>query len=107
MSKKNPSRREFLKNTAIVGTAGASGLLLQTSGCARQASMEWEKEADVVVIGAGATGLPAAIKAAEEEKIGFSAVLYLNKSEIERWPRRGPIVFTVPGEDYEVKNWIV
>lgn len=65
MSKNGSSRREFLKNTAIAGTAGAGGLLLQTSGCANKASIEWDKGADVVVIGAGATGLPAAIRAAE------------------------------------------
>ncbi len=63
MSKKNSTRREFLKNATVAGTAG--GLLLQTSGCTSNASMEWDKEADVVVIGAGAAGLPASIKAAE------------------------------------------
>ncbi len=66
MPKKNSTRREFLKNAAVAGTAGvAGGLLMRSPGYTQNASMEWDKEADVVVIGAGATGLPASIKAAE------------------------------------------
>jgi succinate dehydrogenase/fumarate reductase flavoprotein subunit len=66
MPKQNSTRREFIKGAAIAGTAGvAGGLLLQNSSCARGGSIEWNKEADVVVIGAGATGLSAAIEAAE------------------------------------------
>ena len=34
--------------------------------------MNWEREADVVVVGSGATGLPAAIQAAED---GASVIL--------------------------------
>lgn len=39
--------------------------LMRTSGLGGFAPAEWEREADVVVIGAGATGLPAAIVARE------------------------------------------
>jgi succinate dehydrogenase/fumarate reductase flavoprotein subunit len=66
MSKNHSTRREFLRNTAAAGTAGVvAGLLAQASACTPNASIRWDKEADVVVIGAGATGLPASIKAAE------------------------------------------
>ena len=62
------SRRQFLKRTAIAGTAvTAAGLIPGTdaSAKAKAPSIKWHKEADVVVIGAGATGLPAAIIARE------------------------------------------
>jgi hypothetical protein len=66
MLRNHSTRREFIRNTAAAGTAGvAAGLWAQTSACAHHASTKWDKEADVVVIGAGATGLPASIKAAE------------------------------------------
>src|SRR5580704_447288 len=59
------SRRDFIKAAAV--GAGAASLLAfgaqQTKAEGRPA--RWDTEADVVVIGAGATGLPAAIQAAE------------------------------------------
>jgi succinate dehydrogenase/fumarate reductase flavoprotein subunit len=73
MSKKNSTRREFIVSAAAAGTAGAaSGLLMQTWACTHGASLKWDTEADVVVIGAGATGLPASISAAEA---GASVIL--------------------------------
>ena len=59
------SRRDFIKSTATgAGAAALTGLgVEQAKAEARPA--HWDKEADVVVIGAGATGLPAAIQAAE------------------------------------------
>src|SRR5580692_1653686 len=66
----NVSRRQFLKSTATgAGAAALTGSALTGFGV-EQARAEgrpshWDKEADVVVIGAGATGLPAAIQAAE------------------------------------------
>ena len=61
----NVSRREFLKNTATgAGAAALTGLGVEQARAEGRAS-HWDKEADVVVIGAGATGLPAAIQAAE------------------------------------------
>ena len=63
--KQSFSRRDFLKTTAV-GAVALTGL-----GSAKQAEaqarpgMSWDKEADVVVVGSGATGLPAAIEAIE------------------------------------------
>ena len=73
--KKNTiSRRQFLKRTAFAGTAAAVGSLISKgpASAARKSSIKWNKEADVVVIGAGATGLPAAIVAREA---GASVIL--------------------------------
>jgi succinate dehydrogenase/fumarate reductase flavoprotein subunit len=65
------TRRDFLKTTA-----GASAVVL-TDAASHDASAQtpparWDREADVVVIGGGATGLPAAIAAREA---GASVVL--------------------------------
>src|ERR1700688_5329488 len=59
------SRRDFIKSTATGAAAAAlTGLgVEETKAEGRPA--HWDKEADVVIIGAGATGLPAAIQAAE------------------------------------------
>jgi succinate dehydrogenase/fumarate reductase flavoprotein subunit len=60
------SRRQFLKGVAAGSVAIAAGSLIpQSSAFAQGAPTKWDKEADVVVIGAGATGLPAAIVAQE------------------------------------------
>jgi succinate dehydrogenase/fumarate reductase flavoprotein subunit len=61
------SRRQFLKGATVAGAAvaAAGGLMAQSSEAAEKAPAKWNKEADVVVIGAGATGLPAAIMARE------------------------------------------
>lgn len=59
------SRREFIKATATgAGAAAVIGLGVEVAK-AEARPAHWDKEADVVVIGAGATGLPAAIQAAE------------------------------------------
>jgi hypothetical protein len=61
----NFSRREFIKTTATgAGAAALTGFGVETAK-AEGRPARWDKEADVVVIGAGATGLPAAIQAAE------------------------------------------
>ncbi len=64
MSKKNLARREFLKGLALAGLAPVAQ--------AAQAGRKWDQEADVVVIGSGAAGLPAAIIAQEN---GASVIL--------------------------------
>jgi succinate dehydrogenase/fumarate reductase flavoprotein subunit len=62
---KNFSRRDFLKTTAAgVGAVALSGVGSKAIAQGRPA-VSWDKEADVVVVGAGATGLPAAIEAKE------------------------------------------
>src|SRR5207249_4428692 len=59
----NPSRRKFIKGAALtVGTTGLAGAG-QEVNAAPQARVQWDRTADVVVIGAGASGLPAAIMA--------------------------------------------
>ena len=64
--KKNFSRRRFFKNAALAGTAAAAfGLDTQHANSAQGLPTKWDKATDVIVIGAGATGLPAAIRAAE------------------------------------------
>jgi len=57
MPMKNLDRRAFLKGAALAGVAPAAQ--------AAPAAHKWDKEADVVVIGSGAAGLPASIIAKE------------------------------------------
>jgi hypothetical protein len=67
-SKNDPksfSRRDFIKSSATGAGAAAVAGLLAAETSAQTRPERWEHEADVVVIGAGATGLPAAIQAAE------------------------------------------
>src|SRR5258708_38581679 len=59
------SRRDFIKSTATgAGAAALTGLGVEAAKPEGRPA-HWDKEADVVVIGAGATGLPAAIQAIE------------------------------------------
>lgn len=65
---KSVSRRGFLKGGAVVGLAGAgalAGLGLEEPSVAAQGRVIWDRETDVVVIGAGAGGLTAGISARE------------------------------------------
>jgi succinate dehydrogenase/fumarate reductase flavoprotein subunit len=60
------SRREFFRRTAQSSAAVvAGGSLLENSASAESKSIKWSREADVIVIGAGGMGLPAAIRAKE------------------------------------------
>jgi hypothetical protein len=84
-SKQNLNRRDFLKGMAVAGASGvaASGILPGiASGAARSSSQlipkSWDKEADVVVLGYGGSGIVAAIQAAD----GGASVLALEKSPI-------------------------
>ena len=68
--KQGISRRDFVKlasagAAAIAGTGVLSPLAAQAQGTAPGIPTKWDLEADVVVIGAGAVGLPAAIRAAD------------------------------------------
>lgn len=72
--RKGLSRREFFA-TGAAASAGAAAL--GGAAAAQQAvqapeEMEWDYEADVVVLGAGCTGLPAAIRARD---LGASVIL--------------------------------
>src|SRR2546427_12156301 len=72
-NEKAVSRRDFVKK----GAAGVSAAVLSTSGTAlaqvspRQA-VQWNYEADIVIIGGGCTGLPAAIRARD---LGASVII--------------------------------
>src|SRR5438309_9868798 len=66
------SRRDFVKTAAAgVGAAALSGVA-PSEAEAQGRAVKWDKEADIIVVGAGATGLPAAIEAAEA---GASVIL--------------------------------
>jgi len=62
------SRRDLLKKATAAGAAAAAGSFVSSPPVEAQAARvptRWDREADVVVIGSGATGLPAAIIARE------------------------------------------
>lgn len=59
------SRRDFFKQGAAVG-AGATTLAGQAAAQGRRGQIHFEQVADVVIVGAGASGLPAAIMAREQ-----------------------------------------
>ena len=62
MTKNQISRRDLIKTGTLAGAAAATAGL--TAPASAQ-TLRWDREADVVVIGAGATGMPAAIVARE------------------------------------------
>ena len=58
------SRRNFIRNGALgLGTAGLAGLGVEQAEAAAQKVPKWDHVADVVVAGAGASGLCAAVMA--------------------------------------------
>jgi hypothetical protein len=64
------SRRDFIRVTgagaaAIAGTGVLSPWAAKAQGTAPSIPTKWDLEADVVVIGSGAVGIPAAIRAAD------------------------------------------
>ena len=67
MDKKRPTvnRRDFLKRSVVMG-AGASAAAGQERTQARGGPVRFDHSADVVIAGAGASGLPAAIMARQE-----------------------------------------
>src|SRR5260221_10971631 len=73
MPKNDLSRHDLLKNASLAGAAAAAGSFASTEASAAQAvPTRWDREADVVVIGSGACGMPAAIVAREA---GFSLLM--------------------------------
>src|SRR5260370_40839290 len=71
-NKKRLSRRDFVKTGgAGVGAAALGGLAAEYAE-AQGRPPHWDKQADIVIVGAGAAGLPAAIEAAEN---GASVIL--------------------------------
>ena len=65
------SRREFFKQGAAAGV-GLAGLGAVTSVAAHEGDAVWDYEVDVIVVGSGATGLPAAIRARD---LGASVIV--------------------------------
>src|ERR1700674_4705970 len=68
MPKKQPSsvsRRDFFKKGAAVG-AGVTTLAGQATAQTKTGQIRFDRTADVVIVGAGASGLPAAIMAREQ-----------------------------------------
>ena len=65
----NISRRAFVKTTAAslgaTALTGAAALPAKVAQASPQIPKHWDQEADIVIIGAGATGLPAAVEAIE------------------------------------------
>ena len=64
----NFSRRSFFRKAVVAGASVATGSLVAPSFAAAQAAHppdRWSREADIVVIGSGAMGLPASIVARE------------------------------------------
>ena len=74
-------RRDLLKGAVLAGAASTAGLVYSgtADAQAQQPPIKWQLEADVVVIGAGATGLPAAIIAREA---GSSVILIEAENDI-------------------------
>ncbi|MBC7832725.1 MAG: twin-arginine translocation signal domain-containing protein, partial [Hyphomicrobium sp.] len=56
-SKSTVTRRDLIRNAGLAGAAVATGGLVATPAVAQapQAPTRWDREADVVIIGAGAT----------------------------------------------------
>ena len=59
-------RRDFIKKGAAIGVGATALAGLETPEANAQAPARWDLEADVVVIGSGATGMPAAIRARDQ-----------------------------------------
>jgi len=58
------TRRRFFRDAALAG-AGLAAASLPSTAFAAALPVKWDQETDVIVIGAGAAGLPAAIEARE------------------------------------------
>lgn len=74
------SRRHFIRTTA--GGVGVTAVLGADAMAAPQdaaAIPEWHREADVVIVGAGAAGLPAAVRARD---LGVSVILVDSNSDV-------------------------
>src|SRR5215475_16032116 len=59
------SRRGFLRRSGTAGVGGAAALVGATATTAEAAPIRWDMEADVVVLGSGAAGMPAAVAACD------------------------------------------
>src|SRR4051812_3417537 len=71
LDKKGLDRRNFIKQGAAIGV-GAVAFGTASTGPTQAQSITWDYEADIVVLGSGATGLPAAIRARD---LGASVIV--------------------------------
>src|SRR5258705_11183886 len=84
MAKSNLTRRDLIRNAGLAGAAAATGgLIAPTTAQAATPPTRWDREADVVVIGSGATGMPAAIVARES---GSSVIVIEAEADIGGHP---------------------
>ena len=80
MSEKKLSRRDFLKGSAAAAAALAAGTLVGSSALAAESEeISWDREYDVVIAGAGGTGVCAAAAAKEA---GAEKVIVFEKAGI-------------------------
>jgi succinate dehydrogenase/fumarate reductase flavoprotein subunit len=59
------SRRGFFRKSRAAGIGGAAALA-GVSATSAEAAIHWDREADVVVLGSGASGMPAAVAARDQ-----------------------------------------
>lgn len=71
------SRRDFLKGALLAGVTTASSGLLTGCGAQSAQGVEWDDEADIVIVGGGGAGLASAIEAKETADV---SVIVLEKS---------------------------
>jgi flavocytochrome c len=62
------SRRKFIKEGAAIGVGATAlaGVGTKEASATPQSQVQWDRTADVVIVGAGAAGLPAAIMARDQ-----------------------------------------
>lgn len=68
------SRRGFITGAAALGGAAAASVMFSTRALAEEDAVKWDEEADVVIVGAGAAGLSAAVTTCYEG-LGTAIVL--------------------------------
>ena len=72
------SRREFIKGAGLLGATAAGSTLLAGCGTTSAASVTWDRETDVVIVGYGGAGAVAAIAARD----AGAEVIVLEKREV-------------------------
>ncbi len=71
LDKKGLDRRNFIKHGAAIGV-GSAVFGTASTGPTQAQTITWDYEADIVILGSGATGLPAAIRARD---LGASVIV--------------------------------
>jgi len=99
-----PSRREFVRSSAVgLGGLGAALAGLDPKRLeAAEPPRRWDKAADVVVVGSGAAGVPAAISAAEN---GASVILIEQQPDIGGHAIQSGGAMALGGGSRNQKKW--